>query len=489
MRDHRAAGKAIDRAQLSLARLPPSPPASVLVAFVRLCNYRLRLRPKAAPGALPLAVEISMHFIIVGNGVAGIQAALTLRERLPDPATTHITIISDESDYFISRTALMYAYTEKLQRRDLEPYERRLYRDKHLTLRRARVVDLDADAKTVTLGDGESLAYDGLLLSVGAKPRSADFAGLDKVRDGLVNFVSLQDLDHCERLTPTTRRAVIVGGGLIGIELVECLRHHGVEVTFLVRSPWFWPAALGADEGEFIAAHMREHGVDLRLEEQVQEVKVDENGRVCAVRTESGEEIDCQMLGVAIGVTPNCEWLRAVKTPPALARGIRVDRAFRTSLPQVWAAGDCAEIDQDTGNTLVETIWYSAKRHGILAAQSMLGDPVRYETPVFFNSSKFFDIEFTTVGDLEDAPPGSTTLYRKMPERPISQRIVANAAGEVIGFNMLGSRFDHRILTRWIQEKRGLDWVRDNLEHAQFDVEFGRVPLQKMTETTDRPKE
>lgn len=425
-----------------------------------------------------------MHYIIVGNGVAGIEAAFALRERLPDPAKTQITIIGEESDYFFSRTALMYAYTEKMQRRDLEPYERKLYRQKHLTLRRARVVDLDADAQSITLDDGESLHYDRLLLAVGAKPRSADFAGLDQVRDGLVHFVSMQDLDRCERLTLTTQRAVIVGGGLIGVELAECLRHHGVEVTFLVREPWFWPAALGAEEGKFIAEHLRAKGVDLRLGEKMEEILVDDAGRVRALRTDTGEEIACQMLGIAIGVEPNCAWLGEVQTPPKVGRGIRVDRAFRTSLPQVWAAGDCVEIDQDDGATLVETIWYSAKRHGPLAAQSMLGDPVHYEAPIFFNSSKFFDIEFTTVGNLVDASPGSTTLFRKMPGRPISQRIVANAADEVIGFNMLGSRFDHRYLIQWIQEKRGLDWVRENLSRAQFDVEFGRIPLQKMTEST-----
>lgn len=424
-----------------------------------------------------------MHYIIVGNGVAGIQAAFALRERLPDPAETQITIIGEESDYFFSRTALMYAYTEKMQRRDLEPYERKVYSQKHLNLRRARVTDLDADAQRVTLQDGQTLAYDRLLLCVGARPRSADFAGQADVRDGLIHFVSIQDLDHCERLTPSTQRAVIVGGGLIGVELAECLRHHGVEVTFLVRSPWFWPAALGSEEGAFIAEHLRSHGVDLRLEQELDEILVDDDGRVRAIRTDNGEQINCQMLGIAIGVEPNCQWLDEVTTPPKMGRGIRVDRAFRTSLPHVWAAGDCAEIEQGDASTLIETIWYAAKRHGVLAAQSMLGDPVRYEAPIFFNSSKFFDIEFTTVGDLADTPPGSTTLYRKMPEKPISQRIVANARDEVVGFNMLGSRFDHRILTRWIAEKRGLEWVQKNLRDAQFDVEFGRIPLEKMTET------
>jgi NAD(P)H-nitrite reductase large subunit len=422
-----------------------------------------------------------MHYVIVGNGVAGIEAALAVRDRLgPDQA--RISVISAETDYFFSRTALMYAYMDKLDRRDLEPYERKVYAQKDIDLVRAQVVDLDAATQRLTLKNGDELGYDRLLLAVGAKPRLVPFSGLDDVEDGLVHFVSMQDLDDCERLTWSSERAVVVGGGLIGVELVECLRHHGVEVTFLVREPYFWPAALGKEEGDMIAEHLRDHGVDLRLEEELEEIHTDDSGRVSGVRTDQGDEIACQMLGVAIGVQANIEWLQSVQTPPALNRGILVDRSFRTTLPNVWAAGDCVEVDVGTQPGLTETIWYSARRHGKLAGLSMVGESVEYHPPLFYNSTKFFEIEFTTVGDGVNVPDGATTLFRKMPDESISQRIVTNEDGEVIGFNMLGSRFDHRLLEEWIIDGRDLDYVKRHLEDAQFDVEFGRVPLEKMDE-------
>ncbi|MFP4599297.1 MAG: NAD(P)/FAD-dependent oxidoreductase [Persicimonas sp.] len=422
-----------------------------------------------------------MQFVIVGNGVAGIEAALAIRERL-SPDEAEITVISDETDYFFSRTALMYAFMDKLERCDLEPYERRVYDDKRIELVRARVVDLDAASQCVGLDNGESLDYDRLLLAVGASPRMVPFPGLDDVQDGLVHFVSMGDLDQCERLLWSTEQAVVVGGGLIGVELVECLNHHGVDVTFLVREPWFWPAALGKEEAQLVAEHLSEHGVDLRLEEEMSQILVDDDGRVSGVLTDQGNKLPCQMLGVAIGVVANIDWLDAVATPPARNRGILVDRSFRTTLPNVWAAGDCVEIDNGQRPGITETIWYSAKRHGKLAALSMLGEPVDYHPPIFFNSTKFFELEFTTVGDVVGAPDGSTTLFRKMPDETISQRIVANDHDEVIGFNMLGSRFDHTVLEDWIKQKRDLEWVRRHLDKAQFDVEFGRVPLEKMTE-------
>jgi len=424
-----------------------------------------------------------MHYVIVGNGVAGIEAAFQIRERY-EPDRARITVVSDETEYFFSRTALMYSFMNKLKRRDMEPYERSVYDRQEIELVRDRVVDLDADRQRLGLRDGDDIPYDKLLLAVGANPRMIPFDGLDAVDEGVVNFVSMQDLDDCERLTPSTDRAVVVGGGLIGVELVECLDFHGVDVTFLVREPYFWPIGLHREEGEMVTEHIRSHGIDLRHDEELAEIvpEHDDGGRVAAVRSDQGNEYPCQMLGIAIGVVPNIEWLEDVATPPDTDRGILVDRSFETSLDNVWAAGDCVEIVTDEGDNILEHIWYTAERHGRLAGRSMLGDEIEYEQPIFYNSAKFMEIEYTTVGDVTTAPDGTRSLYRKMPGEPISQRILYDDDGEVIGFNMLGSRWDHRILMRWIRERRQLDWVLERLEDAQFDVEFGRVPLERMNE-------
>lgn len=422
-----------------------------------------------------------MHYVIVGNGVAGVEAALKIRERYaPEEAT--ITVISEETDYFFSRTALMYAYMDLMTRKDLEPFERKVFDNLKIELVRGRAVDLDADAHTLKLEDGKTLNYTKLLLAVGAKPNIFGWDGIKDAKDGVVHFVSMQDLDACERLTPSTKSAVVVGGGLIGIELVECLKHHGVNVTFLIREPFYWPMALSAEEGAMVNGHMQAHGVDVRLEEELSKVTVDANGRVSGVETNKGNAIECQMLGICVGVHANKEWLNECKSTPELGRGIKVNRAFETSLPDVYAAGDCAEIVREDGSTFQETIWYSAKLHGQLAARSMMGDAVDYEKPLFYNSSKFFHIEYTTVGEVVNLDAGMRSLYRRHPKKEISQRIVYNEANQVIGFNMLGSRWNHNVLERWILERRTIDWVRKNLAQAQFDVEFGRAKLEEFDE-------
>ncbi|HEX2569123.1 MAG TPA: NAD(P)/FAD-dependent oxidoreductase [Polyangia bacterium] len=436
---------------------------------------------------------MKQRILIIGNGVAGITAAFTVRER---DSRAEITVISGESDFFFSRTALMYAFMDKLDRRDLEPYERKVYGRQNIQLVRAWVQDLDAERHMVKLDDGRELTYDRLLLATGAGPNRfpVPLPGLAEVRQGLVNFVSLGDLDACEALTPSTRQAVVVGGGLIGIELVECLVHHGVKVTFLVREPWFFPLALGREEGTMLTDAMRRHHIDVRLSDELASVERDGDGRVSGVVTKAGERILCQMLGLCIGVRPNKDWLEKVTTPPKLGRGIIVDPQLRTSLPDVWSAGDCAEIHYPdhsplprwVRNPLIEQIWYSAKRQGALAGHnmSMKGKPaagLTYTPPIYFNSAKFLDIEYTTVGETLFAPEGSRVLYRRHPRRAISQTIVSHES-RVLGFNMLGSRWDHAVLTRWVEEGRDIDWVREHLREAQYDVEFGRLDLGALQE-------
>lgn len=416
-----------------------------------------------------------MHYVIVGNGVAGATAAFTLRER---DSKAKITLISGETDYFFSRTALMYAYMDRMTPRDLEPHERKAYDVKRVDRVRGWVRDLDAGRKELTLEGGQKISYDRLLLATGSVPNRFPWTGLDRVKDGAVHFVSMQHLEECERLTPTTREAVVVGGGLIGVELVECLVHHGVKVTFLVREKWYWPIALAAEEGQMISDHIRHNKVDLRLEEEVAEVVTDASGRVSLIKTNRGNELPAQMLGIAVGVRPAIDWLKNVATPLALGRGIKVNPDFETSLPGVFSAGDCAEIVSPGAETgLVEQIWYSAKRQGELAARAMLGDHIAYEPPLFYNSAKFFEIEYTTVGRATKLPESAISFHHRVPGKDVSLRVIEND-GAVIGFNMLGSRWNHRVFEKWVHERRSMDEVMAMLEQAQFDVEFGRLDLR-----------
>jgi NADPH-dependent 2,4-dienoyl-CoA reductase/sulfur reductase-like enzyme len=417
-----------------------------------------------------------LRAIILGNGAAGTTAALELRRR---DERAEITLISSESDYFFSRTGLMYALMDKMSLAELEPHARPAYDRARIRRVRAKATDLDARARTLALASGETLPWDALVLATGSAPRGINAHGINSVRAGIVHFVSLDDLAAIESLIPSTRHAVVVGGGLIGVELCECLLHHGVSVTCVARGPWFWPEGLGPEEGALVGRHLHARGVTLREGQTVSEVRADASGRAASVTLSSGEMISCAMLAVTVGVEPNVRWLKACATPPAIGVGVRTDDRLATSLAGVWAAGDCAEITTDTG-TVIEPMWYAARRQGAFVGRQLSGSTERYRPPTLVNSAKFFALEYTSVGPVGTAARGLASVLYEHPEREITVRLLHGDDGVLQGFCALGSRWDTDVIARWIDERRPMDFVRARLRDAQFDHELGRAPLGAM---------
>ena len=453
-----------------------------------------------------------MKALIVGNGVAGVTCAFATRKRDPDAS---IVVIGNETSHFFSRTALMYAFMDKMKRRDLEPFEREVYTKQRIDLVQDTVVNMDSNRQTIELKGGRKYAYDRLVLATGAIPNLFPWSGLEREAQshtgasdssaGIVHFVSMNDLDACEALVPSTREAVVVGGGLIGIELVECLVHQGIKVTFLIREPFFWPMALCQQESQLIKEEMCRHGVTIICDDEIQKVCKDSHGRVSVLFTKKGLKIDCQMLGICVGVKPNVSSFGAMNSAPAIRRGFLVDQRLETSVKGIFAAGDCAEIlianstgDVDfnnPGESINEQIWYSAKRQGAFVANSLFGDKAIYTPPLFFNSSKFFGIEYTTVGNVQKESHYNPSLFLTSTEgrhavqsKHLATLRIVHKENQVLGFNVLGARVDHQVFEKWILERKSLDFCLAHLRNAQFDVEFGRIPFEKFKSTIIAPE-
>ncbi|RME22537.1 MAG: NAD(P)/FAD-dependent oxidoreductase, partial [Candidatus Zixiibacteriota bacterium] len=237
-----------------------------------------------------------MHYVIIGNGVAGINAANTIRNR---DEQARISIVSSESDHFFSRTALMYVFCGQLSEQCVEPYERDYYQRMGFERYRKRVTGIDHTSKALTFSDGGTLNYDRLLIASGSVGRMADWPGGNLPEVG--HFVTWQDLEWLRNTARGARRAVVVGGGLIGIETVEILLHAGIEVTFLVREEYFWPIALDHAESEIVMAHMRHHGCNLKTQTVMEEI-LGRDGHVVGARMADGDVIDCDLVVVTIGV-------------------------------------------------------------------------------------------------------------------------------------------------------------------------------------------
>jgi NADPH-dependent 2,4-dienoyl-CoA reductase/sulfur reductase-like enzyme len=419
-----------------------------------------------------------MHYVILGNGVAGIEAALALRAR---DAEARVTLVSAEHGHFFSRPALMYVFAGQTSLRDTEPYDRGLYERMRFERRSGRAGQLDAAGRALAFEDGSRLAYDRLLLAVGSKGRPAPWPGSEGA--GLHYFVTLRDLEALDREARKGMRAAVLGGGLIGVEVAEVLHDRGLHVSFVIREGWYFPVALDRNEATLVAEHLRGHGLDVRLGATVDSVRRGDDGRVRSVRLDGGDEVAADLVVSTIGVVPNTAFLAGSAVALAPNGAIETDEALRTSAPDVWAAGDCANVSWFDGSRRPEQLWYTARDQGRVAARSMLGDAVAYRRGTFYNSAKFFDMEYTTAGyvpvsigpdgDPVVPPAGLRTWFQRVPGRFESQRIVVEG-DRVVGFNMLGSRWNHEPLVDWIHERRPLDWVLKHLKDAQFDEEFSR---------------
>lgn len=410
--------------------------------------------------------------LIIGNGVAGVTVARTLR-RLG--SKDEITLISAESDHFFSRTALMYIYMGHLRYENTKPYEDWFWSKHSIGLLRARVARVDSAAKSLELEDGRRVPYDALVVASGSKSNKFDWPGQDL--PGVQALYSLQDLELLEANTRVggVRRAVVVGGGLIGIELTEMLLTRRIPVTFLVREPGWMSFAYPPEESAMIGRHIREHGVDLRFATEIEKIVPGDEGRVRAVVTKAGEEISCELVGLTVGVGPNVDFLK--DSGIELGRGVLVDEFLRTSVPEVYSVGDCAEVrSARPGRRPVEPLWYVGRRMGETVGYNLAGKPTVYDPGTWFNSAKFFDLEWQVYGQVPAQPgEGEESLYWEHPAGKLAIRIsYVGPDGPVLGFQLMGIRYRHEVCQEWLEAGRPIRWVLENLGVANFDPELYR---------------
>lgn len=415
-----------------------------------------------------------MHFVIIGNGVAGITAARTIRKK----SDHTITVISGETDHFYSRTALMYIYMGHMRYQDTKPYEDWFWEKNKIQLKRAWVKTVDTENKQVVFEDNSRLDYDKLLIASGSKSNKFGWPGQDL--QGVQTLYNYQDLELLEENTKNgIKRAVIVGGGLIGIELAEMLHSRHFPVTLLVRESNYWNNVLPEQEAGLVTRHIREHGFDLRLNSELKEIIDDGTGRVKAVKTKDNEIIECQLVGLTAGVSPNIDWLKnsQIKTD----RGVIINRHMITNFKDVFAAGDCAQfqhaLPQQSAmkdRRIIEQVWYTGKLQGETAALNMLDYETMYNPGYWYNSAKFLDIEYQTYGMvMPQLRENEAEFYWEHTDGKKCMHFIYNKNNrQFIGINVFGIRLRHELFNNWLKEKQSIDFVLQHLKAANFNPEL-----------------
>lgn len=408
-----------------------------------------------------------MHIAIIGNGISGITAARFIR-KLSDHK---ITVISAETDHFFSRTALMYIYMGHMRFKDTQPYEPHFWKKNRIDLLNAYVEKVDTANKTLRFKGGDALSFDKLIIATGSKPNKFGWPGQDlKNVNGLYSY---QDLEAMEAGSENLKRAVIVGGGLIGLEMAEMFMSRNIPVTFLVRESNYWNVVLPEPESQMVSDHIVEHHIDLRLNTELKEIIDDGTGKVCAVITNKGERIECGYVGLTAGVSPNIGFLEdsGIET----GRGIMVNEFLETNIPDIYAVGDCAQQSApQPGRRPIEAVWYTGRMMGETVAHTICTKKIAYDPGIWFNSAKFLDIEYQVYGTVDTRlPEDHVSIFWQHSSGKKSIRIVyEKASNQILGFNLMGVRYRHEVCEKWIREKTDIETVLKNLSLANFDPEF-----------------
>ncbi|MEM1357221.1 MAG: FAD/NAD(P)-binding oxidoreductase [Bacteroidota bacterium] len=410
-----------------------------------------------------------MHVAIIGNGIAGVTAARWLRKLNDD---VRVTMISAETEFFFSRTALMYVYMGHMRFEDIMPYEPFFWEKNRIDLRREYVERVDTKGKLLHFGGGGELSYDKLVLATGSTWNKFGWPGQDLER--VRGMVSAQDLEYLEDHTDVIKQAVVVGGGLIGIELAEMFHSRQIPVSLLIREDSYWSNALPPEESRMVSRHIKSHHIDLRENTELDTIHDDGTGAAGAITTKDGERIECQYVGLTAGVHPNIDFLRDAEGLE-LGRGIKVNNYLETSVADVYAIGDCAEVmEPKPGRRGVEAIWYTGRMMGETVAYNILGTKVGYDPGIWFNSAKFLDLEYQVYGEVPaKGREGLASLYWEHSDGEKAVRInYEESDGTIRGFNLMGIRYRHEICEKWIKDGKHVEEVLQELGMANFDPEF-----------------
>jgi NAD(P)H-nitrite reductase large subunit len=331
------------------------------------------------------------RYLIIGNSAGGIGAAEAIRQA--DRKST-LTIVSDEPYPVYSRPLISKYLTGErtLEGMLFRPLD--FYDQNNITFLSGRKVsDLNLGHQTVRLEDGEQIAWEKLLLAVGGKPIFPSMNGSDK--RGVFTFTSLDDAKAIDKFLDNTKRAVVIGGGLIGISVTEALIKRGFEVSVVEMKERVLNTILDKQASLMAEEVLKQAGVEIFAGHTV--ANIEGQDTVEKVILDNGDALPCDLVVVAIGVLPRPEL--ASDAQLEVNRGIVIDRHMATSYPGVYACGDVAEAyDFVYKKNRLTPVWPNAYVGGRIAGLNMAGVPTEYPGGTAINSLNYFGIDIASAG-------------------------------------------------------------------------------------------
>ena len=411
------------------------------------------------------------RYVIIGSGVAGISAADTIR--LHEPGAD-ILPIGEEPQGFYSRPGLAYYLTGELPERQLFPFSESNFREKNLRILNSRVLKIYPLEHELLLGDGGQVPYDRLLLATGARAAGVKVPGIDL--PGVIKLDNLEDARKILTLARKARSAVVVGGGITALEIVEGLIARKVKTHYFLRGDRYWRNVLDETESRIVEDRLKHEGVQIHYNTEMAEI-LGKRGKVAGVRTRDGRQIPSELIGIAVGVIPRIELAKAAGL--RVDRGILVNECLQTSDPDIFAAGDVAQVfDPFSGKSILDSLWGPAREQGRIAGLNMAGQEHPYNKTVAFNVTRLAGLTTTIIGkvghgrdeDLQGIARGDSETWRELPDAfaaqsnfEVNRLRILIGENTLIGAVVIGDQTLSRPLQKLVSERVDISTIRARL--------------------------
>ena len=433
------------------------------------------------------------RFLILGTGVAGIAAAEAIRGA---DAGAEVVLVGDDPFGYYSRPGLAYYLTGEMVEKQLFPFTTADFQRLNVRYVKGRATKIFREEHQIEVDNNSRVTYDRLLIAVGAQAVRLTIPGADL--EGVVKLDHLTDARKIQQLARRTKRAVVVGGGITALELVEGLIAQRVKVTYLLRGDRYWNNVLDEQESRIVEQRLKEEGVELVYHAEAIEV-LGKRGRVDGVRLLDGRTNRCDLLAYAIGIQPRVDLAREACL--ALDKGILVNEYLQTNDPDIFAAGDVAQAyDPLTGRSIIDSLWGPAREQGRVAGLNMVGQKTAYIKSAPFNVTRLAGLTTTIIGavgrgrddDLVGIARGDSETFRSLPDAIVAQSgFEVNRLRLLIGENhlvgaiVMGDQTLSAPLQKMIAGKADISPIREKL--LARDVKIADVVVDFWKEWKDRP--
>ncbi len=405
--------------------------------------------------------------IIIGNGVAGATAAEVIRKNNKDIS---ISIYSDEPYPFYSRIKLPHFLGDEIKQEDTYIYNADWYKEKGIEFYPGtKIKKIEPDKKFIITEKEEKAEYDKLLLATGSTNFVPPIKGREK--NGFFTLRTIKDVLSIKEYSLKNRNAIMIGGGLLGLEAARGLKVRGLDVTVVEFFPRLLPRQLDEKGAKVLRKLIEKVGIKVVLNAQSDEVLGED--KVAGLKLKGGRNVDCNLIIISAGITPRIEL--AKEAGISVSKGIIVNERFETNIKGIYAAGDCAEFQGR-----IYGLWTASTEQGTVAGNNIAGVDTVYSGTTPSTTLKIVGIDLTSIGVVNPPSPtsplegegkgeGYRELIREDGSNEVYKKLVIKD-GKIVGAILLGDTKDVRAVSKLIKNNVDVSKFEDKLTDSKFDL-------------------